>query len=206
MNQLEQGLIALGLSLDEAARQQLINYLQLLEKWNRVYNLTSVRKPEQMVTHHLLDSLAVIPNIKASRILDIGSGAGLPGIPLAIANKNWQVEMLDSNNKKTRFIKQAISELGIENAGVVHSRAEEYHPDKPYDTVISRAYSSLEKMVTTAGQLCAKDGCLLAMKGAYPMMELEQVLEPFQVSEVCPLKVPGLGAERHVVVLRHRPS
>ena len=204
MNQLEQGLIALGLSLDEVARQQLIHYLQLLEKWNKAYNLTSVRKPEQMVTHHLLDSLVMIPYIKGPRILDVGSGAGLPGIPLAIANPGWQVEMLDSNNKKTRFIKQAILELGIENAGVVHSRVEEYHPDRPYDTVISRAYSSLEKMVETAGQHCAKDGCLLAMKGAYPMMELEQIPESFQVSEVCPLKVPNLGAERHVVVLKHR--
>ncbi|MCK4951317.1 MAG: 16S rRNA (guanine(527)-N(7))-methyltransferase RsmG, partial [Gammaproteobacteria bacterium] len=160
MYQLEQGLIALDLSLDEAARQQLIHYLQLLEKWNQAYNLTSVRKPEQMVTHHLLDSLVMIPYIKAPRILDVGSGAGLPGIPLAIANKGWQVEMLDSNNKKTRFITQAIAELGLKNAGVVRSRAEEYHPDRPYDTVISRAYSSLEKMVETAGQHCAKDGCL----------------------------------------------
>ncbi len=204
MYQLEQGLIALGLSLDEAARQQLIHYLQLLEKWNQAYNLTSVRKPEQMVTHHLLDSLVMIPYIKAPRILDVGSGAGLPGIPLAIANKGWQVEMLDSNNKKTRFITQAIAELGLKNAGVVRSRAEEYHPDRPYDTVISRAYSSLEKMVETAGQHCAKDGCLLAMKGAYPMMELEQIPESFQVSEVSSLKVPNLGAERHVVVLKHK--
>lgn len=204
MNQLEQGLTSLGLSLDEAVRQQLIHYLQLLEKWNKAYNLTSVRKPEQMVTHHLLDSLVMIPYIKAPRILDVGSGAGLPGIPLAIANKGWQVEMLDSNNKKTRFITQAIAELGLKNAGVVRSRAEEYHPDRPYDTVISRAYSSLEKMVETAGQHCAKDGCLLAMKGAYPMMELEQIPESFQVSEVSSLKVPNLGAERHVVVLKHK--
>lgn len=204
MDQLQQGLITLGISLDEAARQQLIHYLDLLEKWNRAYNLTSVRKPEQMVTHHLLDSLVVIPYIKPPRILDIGSGAGLPGIPLAIANKDWQIEMLDSNNKKTRFITQAISELGLENADVVQSRAEEYHPDKPYDTVISRAYSSLEKMVLTAGQHCAKDGRMLAMKGAYPMMELEQVPEPYEVSEVCPLKVPGLDAERHIVILKHK--
>jgi 16S rRNA (guanine527-N7)-methyltransferase len=152
-----------------------------------------------MVTHHLLDSLAVYPHIVGPRILDVGSGAGLPGIPLAIAQPDWHIEMLDSNNKKTRFITQAISELGMDNASVVHARAEEYHPEKPYDTVISRAYSSAEKMIQTAGQHCAKEGCLLLMKGAYPVAELEQIPEDFSVAEVFALQVPGLGAERHLV-------
>jgi 16S rRNA (guanine527-N7)-methyltransferase len=191
--------MALGLSLGESAQEKLIRYLQLLEKWNKAYNLTAVRKPEEMVTHHLLDSLAVYPHIVGPRILDVGSGAGLPGIPLAIAQPDWHIEMLDSNNKKTRFITQAISELGVENASVVHARAEEYHPEKPYDTVISRAYSSAEKMIQTAGQHCAKEGCLLLMKGAYPVAELEQVPETFRVTEVFALQVPGLDAERHLV-------
>lgn len=198
-NKLEHGLDVLGLSLDEDAQEKLIRYLQLLKKWNKVYNLTAISKPEEMITHHLLDSLAVYHYIVGPRILDVGSGAGLPGIPLAIAQPDWHIEMLDSNSKKTRFITQAISELGLMNASVVQARAEEYHPEKPYDTVISRAYSSLEKMTQTAGQLCAKEGCLLAMKGSYPNAELEQIPEAFRVTEVYALQVPGLEAERHLV-------
>lgn len=205
-HQLEQGLVALGLSLDEVAQEKLIQYLLLLEKWNKIYNLTAVRKPGQMVTHHLLDSLSICAHIQGSRVLDVGSGAGLPGIPLAIVRPDWQIEMLDSNNKKTRFITQAISELRLDNTSVVHGRAEEYHPEKSYDTVISRAYSSLGKMIQTAGQHCAKNGCLLAMKGEYPIAELEQIPDPFRVTDVCALQVPGLDAVRHLVKMEPKPA
>jgi len=206
-NPLEQGLAALGLSLGEVAQEKLIQYLLLLEKWNKIYNLTAVRKPEQMVTHHLLDSLSICTYIQGPRVLDVGSGAGLPGIPLAIAEPDWHIEMLDSNNKKTRFITQAISELRLDNASVVQSRVEEYHPEKPYDTVISRAYSSLEKMIKTVGQHCSNEGILLAMKGASPAAELEQIQEPFAVTNIYPIQVPGLDAERHLIKMKKtRPA
>ena len=198
---LAEGLAGLKLELAEPRQQTLLAYVGLILKWNRVYNLTSVRNPQQVVTRHILDSLAVHSCIKGPRILDVGSGAGLPGVPLAVANPDWQVVMLDSNAKKTRFIQQAVAELGLANAAVAQARVEEYRDEAGYDTVISRAFSSVENIATRAGALCRPDGRILAMKGVYPLAELESVPEGFTVRDVPRLHVPGLDSERHLVWL-----
>jgi len=195
----ERGLAELGIELSVAVRQQFMDYINLMLKWNRVYNLTSVRKPALIVTRHLLDSLVVLPYIKAPCILDVGAGAGLPGIPLALARPEWEVVMLDGNAKKTRFMTQAIAELGIENASVIHHRVEEYQPKEPFSTIISRAFSTVENMISMAGGMLAPEGRLLAMKGVYPLAELESLPEGYKVCEVPRLEVPLLDAERHLV-------
>ena len=202
---LEKGLTALELSLLPGQLEQLLDYLALLVKWNRAYNLTAVRDPQQMVTRHLLDSLAVLPHLGPGRMLDVGSGAGLPGIPTAIAEPQRPVVLLDSNGKKTRFLTQAVAELGLENASVVHSRLEQYRPDGLFDVVISRAFASLADMLEGARHLIAPGGRFVAMKGAYPVAELDAVPEGFEILGVEALEVPGLGAERHLVYARVAP-
>ena len=136
-----------GLSADQ--RAQLAGYLELLVKWNRVYNLTAIKDPKQMVTHHLLDSLSISPYLHGDRLIDVGTGAGLPGIPLAITHRHKQFVLLDSNVKKTRFCRQAAAELGLDNVEVVHSRVEDYRPERLFSSVISRAYTSLSGMITS---------------------------------------------------------
>lgn len=196
---LEQGLTALGLELPQAARRKMLAYLELLQKWNRVHNLTAVREPDDMVTLHLLDSLAVLPHLHGTRILDVGSGAGLPGIPLALARPDLQLTLLDASHKKSAFQRQAKAELGIPNLEVVCSRAEEYRPEQKFDTVLSRAFADLAEFVRLAGHLCAEGGILLALKGVYPYDELAQL--GAGVVQVLPLQVPGLDAQRHLVLL-----
>lgn len=205
--------------LDEAARTELLHglealglpanlehplgtYLELLARWNKAYNLTAVTDPRQMVTHHLLDSLAVLPWIHGSRIADVGSGAGLPGIPLAIARAQLTVVLVDTVGKKVRFQKQAILELGLSHVSAVHTRVENYRPGEPFDTVISRAFASIADFVALAGNLAAPDGRLLAMKGREPSNELKALPEAWVVEEVHEIRVPGLDAERHLVELR----
>lgn len=198
---LDAGLHALGLSLGASARQGLMDFLALLVKWNRVYNLTAVRDPGEMVTRHLLDSLAVLPQVQGPRLLDVGSGAGLPGIPLALACPDWSFTLLDSNGKKTRFITQAVAELGLGNVSVVQARVAEYTAGTPFDTVISRAFASLADMLDQTGHLCAPNGQVLAMKGVYPGEELAALPAGWRVAGVSALQVPGLAGERHVVRL-----
>ena len=198
---LSAGLATLGLECSEACRQKLLAYVHLLVKWNRVYNLTAVREPQAMVTRHLLDSLAVQPYLRGQRVLDVGTGAGLPGIPLAIINPERDFVLLDSNSKKTRFVQQAVLELGLPNVEVVYARAEDYHPSKGFDVVISRAFAAISDMLTTAGQHCANDGCILAMKGSDPAAELCDIDCRYKVTGVYPLLVPGLDEARHVVCL-----
>lgn len=198
---LADGLADLHLPLSGQQQEKLLSYVDLILKWNRVYNLTSVRNPSQVVTRHILDSLAVYPFIHGPRILDVGSGAGLPGIPLAVANPDWQVVMLDSNAKKTRFIQQAVADLGLANAEAANARLEEFQADLLFDTVISRAFSSVENIASQAGPLCKPDGRMLAMKGVYPLAELEAVPAGFVVREVPRLHVPSLDGERHLVWL-----
>lgn len=195
------GLQQLPLTVTEPVQQQLLAYVALLEKWNRAYNLTSVRDPAQMVIRHLLDSLAILPHVRGPAILDVGSGAGLPGIPLALVCPQWRFVLLDSNGKKTRFITQAVAELGLDNVQVVHGRAEEHKPKQPYNTIVSRAFTSVENMLNMVGGLCAPGGCLLAMKGVYPVAELDHLPETYKVSGVHEIVVPYLEAERHVVVV-----
>ncbi|HKK06605.1 MAG TPA: 16S rRNA (guanine(527)-N(7))-methyltransferase RsmG [Gammaproteobacteria bacterium] len=199
---LDEGLAALGLDLPVPVRERLLDYVALLAKWNRVYNLTAVRRPEQMIARHLLDSLAVLPYLRPTRILDVGSGAGLPGIPLALAREDCSFVLLDSNRKKTRFMTQAAAELGLENVEVVTARIADYRPATPFDTIVSRAYASLDELVSAACGACAPDGVFLIMKGVYPLAELDALPAGFAVEGVHRLHVPGLDAERHVVVVR----
>jgi 16S rRNA (guanine527-N7)-methyltransferase len=198
---LERGLAALGLQLDTAP---LGRYLDLLEKWNRVYNLTAIRDRERMVTHHLLDSLAILPYVKGPRVLDVGSGAGLPGILLAIADRALQVTLLDSNQKKTAFLRQAVAELGLKNVAVETARVESWPTSARFATIVSRAFADLGEFVAAAAHLLAPGGILAAMKGADPREEIEAMRKGFQVVKVVKLAVPGLDAERHLVIVAPR--
>lgn len=196
---LAQGIAALGLSLDEGRQERLLAYLALLVKWNKTYNLTAIRDPLEMVTKHLLDSLAVLPYLHGARVLDVGSGAGLPGIPLAIGDPARQFTLLDSNGKKTRFLFQAKGELRLANLSVVHSRLERYQPGALFDTVTARAFASLADMAAGTAHLLAPGGVLLAMKGEYPQDELDALPPGFVAREIIALTVPGLEAQRHLV-------
>jgi len=202
---LSSGLSQLGLDCSLAVQARLRDYVLLLNKWNRVYNLTAVREPEEMVTRHLLDSLAVLPYLRGKRILDVGTGAGLPGIPLAIVGEELCPErefvLLDSNSKKTRFVQQAVAELGLSNVQVVHGRAEDFHPHQKFDVVISRAFASITDMLKNSGQHCAENGVILAMKGTDPVNELQEIPEAYAVEAVYKIKVPGLNEERHVACM-----
>ncbi len=193
------GLEKLGLVLPGDTGRRLLDYVALLDKWNKTYNLTAVRDPVQMITHHILDSLAVQLFLKGPDILDIGTGAGLPGIPLALACPHYQFTLLDSNAKKTRFVIQAKAELGLANVQVVHERVEKYRPVQKFDTLLTRAFASLTEILRLAGHLLTENGEFLAMKGNYPKDELEQLTSPFKVLEVCELLVPGLDEQRHLV-------
>jgi 16S rRNA (guanine527-N7)-methyltransferase len=201
-DKLSAGLTQLGLSLTEAQRQSLLNYIALMQKWNKVYNLTAVREPENMLYQHLLDSLAVLPYIGSGRLLDVGTGGGLPGIVLAIAKPELDITLLDSNQKKTTFLRQACIELDLKNVKVECIRVDNYQPSPPFDMVISRAFSDLAEFVRLSARLCRSGGTLLAMKGVYPHDELAQLPARFRQHEVVALSVPGLGAQRHLVTLR----
>ena len=195
------GLSALGVALDSVQQQKLLDYIALIVKWNKVYNLTAVREPEAMIGHHLLDSLAVLPHLAGvRRLIDVGSGAGLPGIPLAIARPEMKITLLDSNHKKTTFMRQACLELGLTNAEVVCERVEQWQPQDKYDAAVSRAYSELKEFVRLSAHLLAKGGKLYAMKGVYPVEEIAQ-LKSAKVEEVIALTVPGLEAQRHLVII-----
>ncbi|MBU1978508.1 MAG: 16S rRNA (guanine(527)-N(7))-methyltransferase RsmG, partial [Gammaproteobacteria bacterium] len=165
-------------------------------------NLTAVRDPQKMVTQHLLDSLAVLPHIGGRRIIDVGTGPGLPGIPLALANPSLEVTLLDSNHKKTSFLRQACLELGLNNTTIVCERVEAWRPEEKYDVVISRAFSDLAEFAGLALHLCSDTGQMLAMKGLYPYEELTRLPATVALQGVEPLKVPSLDAERHLVLLR----
>ena len=200
--QLSRGLAALGVDLPPSAQEKLLAFAALLGKWNKVYNLTALRDEEQVVSHHLLDSLAVLPHLgNAKRLADIGSGGGLPGIPLAIARPDLQVALVESNQKKSAFEQQAKIELGLANVSVHCKRAEAWQPEEKCDVVISRAFSDLAEFVKLTGHLLAEGGVLLAMKGVHPYEEIAQLPPGWQVRQVMPLTVPGLRAQRHLVTL-----
>lgn len=201
---LARGLEALELPADLEA--PLAAYMALLLHWNRAYNLTALTDPVQMITHHLLDSLAVRPWLQGSRIADIGSGAGFPGIPLAIADPGLSVVLVDAVGKKVRFQKQVILELGLAQVSAVQARVENYRPERPFDTVISRAFAATREFVAVAGHLAGPGGRLLAMKGRDPAAELSDLPAPWQVTAVHPVTVPGLSAARHLVELRRAPA
>ena len=198
---LDTGLARLGLDLPSAARQKLLDYVALIAKWNQVHNLTAIREPVKMVTHHLLDSLALLTVIDgpAKRLVDVGSGAGLPGIPLAIARPDWSVTLLDSNHKKGVFLQQAASELGLSNITVAVDRVEAFRPEGGFDYVVSRAFSDLPEFAELSRHLRGPRGTLLAMKGVYPYEEVLQLSPEIGTVEVIRLEVPGVDAERHLV-------
>ena len=198
------GLQQMGLNIPQATQTRLLDYLALIHKWNKVHNLTAVRDPAEMVILHLLDSLAVLPHIHAKRLLDVGSGAGLPGIPLALCLPQMQVTVLDSSHKKTSFMRQVKAELGIGNLEVVCARVEQYQPAALYDVVISRAFSDLDQFTSLTRHLCEPDGQWLAMKGVHPYDELAQI--SMQPSRILPLHVAGLEAQRHLVFLPFNPE
>jgi len=199
---LAEGLESLGARLASGAEERLLAYLALVEKWNRVYSLTAVRDPGSMLQQHLLDSLAVLPYLSGTRVLDVGSGAGLPGIPMAIALPEARVTLIDANHKKSAFLRQAVIELNLDNVHVICQRVEQWRPEAPFDVVISRAFSDLGQFIELAGRLCARDGVLAAMKGVYPHEELSQIPAGFRLSEVIALQIPGLSASRHLVIVR----
>jgi 16S rRNA (guanine527-N7)-methyltransferase len=198
------GMAALGLDIDDAARAKLLAYLALLEKWNRTHNLTAIREPGRMVTHHLLDALAVLPHLpqrSGLRLIDVGSGGGLPGLPLAIARPDWDVTLLDSNRKKTTFLRQVAAELGLTQVAIVTARVEDYLPEVAFDVAISRAFAELAPFLAAARHLVHAGGCLVAMKGGYPRAELAHLPANLRVAALPALAVPGLDAERHLVIV-----
>ncbi|MDT8386747.1 MAG: 16S rRNA (guanine(527)-N(7))-methyltransferase RsmG [Thiogranum sp.] len=195
-----QGCDRLGLSLDVATIDRLARLVLLLEKWNRIYSLTAVRDPRAMVTRHILDSLVVLPWLNGVTLIDVGTGAGLPGLPIAIARPDCRVTLLDSNAKKLRFVRQAASELGLDNVEVVQQRMQEYRPAQAFDMVISRAVATIADLYQQTVHLVRPGGRMLFLKGAVPSAEIES----FELRErlaVEPLQVPGLDAERHLVWL-----
>jgi 16S rRNA (guanine527-N7)-methyltransferase len=196
------GQLRLGLGPQRQAR--LLEYVTLLTRWNRTYNLTAVRDPRDMVPVHLLDSLSIAPYLEGERILDLGSGAGLPGIPLAVAHPQRRFTLLDANAKKTRFLRQAVAELGLDNVVVVCARAEAYRPDPGFDCITTRAFAGLSDILSLAQPLLREGrGLVLAMKGRRPGLELADLAPP-QVN-VIPLRVPQLDRERHLVLIRIHP-
>jgi len=193
------GLKKLGIALPTGGEAALLHYVELLQRWSQAYNLTAVRDPDEMVTKHLLDSLAILPFVTGATVADVGTGAGLPGIPLAVALPGTRFTLIDSNGKKTRFVTQAKAELKLANVEVVQARTESYKPAVPFAQVVSRAFASLKDFAALAGGLAAPGGRLLAMKGADPTDELADLPAGFRVLAIHPLKVPGLDAERCLV-------
>lgn len=204
---LEQGIKDANLDISAQTQQRLLDYLVLMQKWNKVHNLTAVRDADEMVTLHLLDSLVVLPFIDAKHLLDVGSGAGLPGIPLAICLPDLQVTVIDSNSKKVSFMRQAKAELGITNLEVLGDRVEEISSTRKFEIIISRAFSDLSLFISLTHHLLDAQGKWLAMKGVYPEVELAELAAKTGVtaSKVEVLNVPGLDAQRHLAFLPYQP-
>ena len=202
---LRRGLAELGQPLDQAAQLKLLAFVELLAKWNKTYNLTAIRDPLQMISHHLLDSLAVLPHLPAGTLADVGSGGGLPGIPLAIAEPGRRVTLNDGSHKKTAFLQQAIIELKLANADVHAGRVQAWRPAKPFACVIARGFAELAQFVASCRHLLRAGGVLAAMKGVYPKDELDRLPAGADCGDVRRLQVPLLDAERHLVLCRCAP-
>jgi 16S rRNA (guanine527-N7)-methyltransferase len=199
---LQAGIAELGLAPGADATERLLDYLELLSRWNTVYNLTAVRDPADMVERHLLDSLSIAPCVRGDLLADLGSGAGLPGIPLAILEPGRQHVLIDSNGKKIRFLREAVRMLGLSNVRVEQTRVENAHGH--YDCITARAFATLGEMLTLGGHLLAPNGIWLALKGLLKNEEIISLPAGFVVAEIKPLKVPGLGAARHVVIIKRQ--
>lgn len=196
------GLDELALTLPDAAQEKLLAYVALLAKWNKTYNLTAIREPEKMLSHHLLDSLAVLPHLPAGALVDVGSGGGLPGIPLAIADPARRVTLNDASQKKSAFLRQAVIELKLSNADVHAGRVQGWNPTQRFACVITRGFAELAEFISACRHLLAPGGALAAMKGVFPQAELARVPGNADCSDVRRLRVPLLDAERHLVLCR----
>ncbi len=181
--------------------EQLMHYLDLLARWNKVFNLTSICDPTKMILLHILDSLSIHPYVHGTRIIDVGTGAGLPGIPLALVQPEKQFVLIDSNNKKTRFLTHVVLELKLNNVEIIHSRCEDLHSEKLFDSILSRAFTSLRVMLETTQHLLNRQGVFLVMKGLYPEQEIRDIPQGFELLAVHKLAIQGLNAERHLVCL-----
>ena len=205
------GAQALGVALSAGQANQLSNYAELLMRWNAVYNLTAIEEPTDVLTHHLLDSLAIVTHVlrraggKPAKVLDVGSGGGLPGIPLAVAAPSLSVTLLEKVGKKAAFLRQAKVELGLGNVEVVSNRVEDFQPDEPFDVIASRAFAALGDFVALTDRLLAAGGYWAAMKGAAAADELAAIPANVRVSEDLSLTVPGLGAQRRLLILERTP-
>ncbi|MDF3055751.1 MAG: rRNA ((527)-N(7))-methyltransferase RsmG [Gammaproteobacteria bacterium] len=198
LQKLRKATFALSLDISNDSQQKLIDYLALLSRWNQAFNLTAIRDPEEMLIKHIVDSLAVAPYVKGARLIDVGSGAGLPGLVLALISPDQQWTLLDSNGKKTRFLLQAKAVLGLQNVTVVHSRVEEFRPAHCFDGVIARAWASIHDMLAATKHLYCEKAMLWAMKGVYPEEELSTIDHPYTVHR---LVVPRLNEQRHLVCI-----
>ncbi len=202
INKLSQLLKAANISLTDQQKQQLVGYVELLHKWNKAYNLTSVRDPQQMLVRHILDSVVVEPHLQGERFIDVGTGPGLPGIPLAIVRPQSHFTLLDSLGKRVRFLRQVQHELGLTNITPVQSRVEEFPAEPPFDGVISRAFASLEDMLNWCHHLPGPSGRFYALKGVRPDDEITALPAGFTVEKMEALHVPELDGERHLVIIR----
>ncbi|HEX2567360.1 MAG TPA: 16S rRNA (guanine(527)-N(7))-methyltransferase RsmG [Burkholderiales bacterium] len=205
---LERGLEQLALGMPSRACEKLLSYIELIAKWNRTYNLTAIREPAKMVTHHLLDCLAVVPHLPmgaSGRLADAGSGAGLPGVPLAIARPEWHVTLNEASEKKAAFLRQAAIELKLDNVSVHCARVETWRPDAKFAVVISRAFAEIARFFDCCRHLLAPAGSLAAMKGAYPADELSHLPAACECGRAIPITVPYLRAQRHLVLCRVTP-
>jgi len=204
INKLSQLLKAANISLTDQQKQQLVGYVELLHKWNKAYNLTSVRDPQQMLVRHILDSVVVEPHLQGERFIDVGTGPGLPGIPLAIVRPQSHFTLLDSLGKRVRFLRQVQHELGLTNITPVQSRVEEFPAEPPFDGVISRAFASLEDMLNWCHHLPGPSGRFYALKGVRPDDEITALPAGFTVEKMEALHVPELDGERHLVIIRRQ--
>ncbi len=197
--QLDEYLSEMNLSATAEQKKQLIGFVKMLDKWNKAYNLTSIRDPQQMLIRHIMDSLAVSEHLVGERFIDVGTGPGLPGIPLAIMNPDRSFVLLDSLGKRIRFQKQVQHELGIKNISSVESRVEAYQPEVKFDGVLSRAFASIEDMLHWCHHLPADNGCYYALKGQLAEDEMANMPEGFEVTDIFELKVPRLDEQRHLL-------
>ncbi|MEZ0121427.1 MAG: 16S rRNA (guanine(527)-N(7))-methyltransferase RsmG [Candidatus Reddybacter sp.] len=199
---LEAGLVAQGLQVKDPQRAAMLQYIGLLQRWNKAYNLTSIKDPLQMLSYHLLDSLSIGPHLQGRSFIDVGTGAGLPGIPLAVTHPDKTFSLLDSNGKKIRFLFQIKTALQLHNVKEIQGRVEAYNPEQLYDGVISRAFASLTDMIEGSQHLLVPGGCFYAMKGRYPDKELSELPKGYKVEQAIELDVPTLDQQRHLVIIK----